>query len=53
MDHFSALLDFNYWFDENFLDLNVLKTKELVIDFRKICARAKLSPFHGEGALNR
>ena len=32
-DHGSALTDFVSWCDKNFLDLNVNKTKELVIDF--------------------
>lgn len=34
-DHGSALPDFVSWCDENVLDLNVNKTKELVIDLKK------------------
>ncbi len=33
-DHENALTDFMSWCHNNFLDLNVSKTKELVIDFR-------------------
>lgn len=33
--HGEALADFISWCDNNFLDLNVGKTKELVFDFRK------------------
>lgn len=34
-DHGPALNDFVEWCDDSFLELNVAKTKELVIDFRK------------------
>ena len=35
LDHGLALNDFVKWCDNNFLDLNVRKTKELIIDFLK------------------
>ena len=33
--YFSAVRRFNTWCKENFLDLNVLKTKEMLINFLK------------------
>lgn len=46
-DHGSALPDFVNWCDENFLDLNVKKTKELVIYFRKNGGKPEASSIHG------
>jgi len=34
-DHNNALMDFVRWCEDSFLDLNVSKTKEVIIDFRK------------------
>ena len=47
-DHGSALPDFVQWCDTSFLDLNVGKTKELVIDFRKTSPEPIASVVHGE-----
>ena len=41
LDHGLALNDFIKWCDDNFLDLNVRKTKELIIDFRNNRAEPK------------
>ena len=48
LDHGLALNDFIKWCDDNFLDLNVRKTKELIIDFRNNSAEPKKSQIHGE-----
>lgn len=45
--HGSALLQFVKWCDDNFLDLNVTKTKELIIDFRKNRFNPETSIIHG------
>lgn len=47
-DHGCALPAFVKWCDDNFLDLNVLKTKELIIDFRQNSDEPKASTIHGE-----
>ena len=47
-DHGCALPAFVEWCDKNFLDLNVSKTKELVIDFRKNKVNPTHSIIHGE-----
>ena len=46
--HGLALTSFVNWCDNNFLDLNIEKTKELVIDFRKVKGALKPSIIHGE-----
>lgn len=46
--HGSALSQFVNWCDDNFLDLNVTKTKELIIDFRKNQSTPEASIIHGE-----
>ena len=46
-DHGSALPDFVKWCEENYLDLNVSKTKELVVDFRKHSEELKPSIIQG------
>ena len=33
--HSAALDDFTKWCDESYLDLNMSKTKEIIIDFRR------------------
>ena len=33
--HGAALGDFTEWCDEPYLDLNVSKTKEMIVDFRR------------------
>ena len=33
--HGAALDDFTEWCDEPYLDLNVSKTKEMIVDFRR------------------
>lgn len=45
--HGLALTSFVKWCDDNFLDLNVAKTKELIIDFRKAKAEPIASVIHG------
>lgn len=47
-DHESALMEFVRWCDDSFLDLNVFKTKEFIIDFRKHCDKPKGSVIHNE-----
>ena len=47
-DHGNALTDFISWCDDNFLDLNVSKTKELIIDFRRNSNTAKECIIHKE-----
>ena len=47
-DHGTALPDFVDWCDKSFLDLNVTKTTELVIDFRKNSLPPLPSVVHGE-----
>ena len=47
-DHGNALTDFISWCDDNFLDLNVSKTKELIIDFRRNRNTAKECIIHKE-----
>lgn len=46
--HGKALSDFVEWCDNNFLDLNVQKTKEMIIDFRKSTVNLCASMIHGE-----
>lgn len=47
-DHGSALPDFVKWCDDSLLDLNVSKTKELIIDFRKKGTNTSVCRIHGE-----
>ena len=47
-DHGNALTDFISWCDDNFLDLNASKTKELIIDFRLDRNAAKECIMHNE-----
>ena len=47
-NHGCALPDFVQWCDDNLLDLNVSKTKELVIDFRTKKPDPVASSIHGE-----
>ncbi|KAF7654596.1 hypothetical protein LDENG_00067420, partial [Lucifuga dentata] len=47
-DQGKALSDFVGWYDNNFLDLNVSKTKELIIDFRRSKEEVKDSVIHGD-----
>ncbi len=47
-DHGRALPVFVKWCDDSFLDLNVSKTKELIIDFRKIKTNTTASRIHCE-----
>lgn len=47
-DHDSALMEFVRRCDDSFLDLNVSKTKELIIDFRKHCDKPKPNVIHNE-----
>jgi len=42
-DHNNALMELVRWCEDSFLDLNVSKTKEVVIDFRKHSEELKLS----------
>ena len=37
--YLQAITDFVQWYDNNFLELNVGKTKEMIIDFRKNTTR--------------
>lgn len=46
--HGGDLASFVKWCDDNILDLNVSKTKELVSDFRKNCGEPAPSTIHGE-----
>lgn len=48
LNHGCALPEFFRWCDDNFLDLNVSKTKEIIIDFRKPSVNPKPSTIHGE-----
>ena len=48
LDHGLALNDFIKWCDDNFLDLDVRQTKELITDFRNNSAEPKNSQIHGE-----
>jgi hypothetical protein len=47
-DHGLALTDFVNWCDDNFLDMNVTKTKEIVFDFRREKDDVLPSVIHGE-----
>jgi len=47
-NHGLALTSFVKWCDFNFLDLNVEKTKQLVIDFRKVKGEPEPSVIHGK-----
>lgn len=47
-NHGSALPEFVSWCDNSFLDLNVSKTKEIIIDFRKSSVDPKPSTIHDE-----
>ncbi|KAJ0066452.1 hypothetical protein NL108_013223 [Boleophthalmus pectinirostris] len=47
-DHGRALPAFIEWCDNNHLDLNVAKTKEMVVDFRKKVHNPIASSIHGE-----
>ena len=47
-DHNSALSEFVRWCDDSFLDLNVSKTRELIIDFRRHSDEPKLCVIHNE-----
>ena len=46
--HGKALSDFVEWWDDNFLDLDVCKTKEMITDFRKHTVNHSASMIHGE-----
>ncbi len=46
LDHGSFLPAFDNRCDENFLDLNVSKTKELIVYFRKCRNKPKVSSIH-------
>lgn len=46
--HGRALSSFSKWCDDNLLDHNVVKTKELIIDFRKNRGESNASIIHGE-----
>lgn len=43
-----ALPEFVRWCDDSFLHLNVLKSKEMIVDFRKSSVDPKTSTIHGE-----
>lgn len=45
-DHGPALSSFDEWCDKNFLDFNVAKTKELIMDFKKDSGDPKCSVIH-------
>ena len=47
-DHGHSLPFFVKWCDNNYLDLNVTKTKEIVIDFRTCGSKPKASIIHDE-----
>ncbi len=47
-NHGGALTDFINWCDDNLLDLNVAKTKEIIIDFRKIKSKPEASIIHSQ-----
>ncbi len=47
-DHSCALNSFIKWCDDNFLDLNVTKTKELITDFQKDSGEPRSSTIHNE-----
>ncbi len=47
-NHNCALPEFVRWCEDSFLDLNVSKTKEIIIDFRKSSVYPKPSTIHGE-----
>lgn len=47
-DHGQALPAFIKWCDDHFLDLNVSKTKELIIDFRQSQDTPRASTIHNE-----
>lgn len=47
LDHGCALHAFVKWCDDNLLDLYVLKSKELIIDFRQNKHKPKASITHG------
>ena len=47
-DHGLALTDFVDWCDDNFLELNVSKTKEIVFDFRKEKSVVHPTVIHGD-----
>ena len=46
--HGAALGDFTEWCDEPYLDLNVSKTKEMIIDFRRPGYTDSAIPIHDE-----
>ena len=47
-EHGPALAEFVGWCDDNFLDLNVSKTKEMFVDFRQASNGHIVSRIHGE-----
>ena len=47
-EHGPALAEFVGWCDDNFLDLNVSKTKEMFVDFRQASNGHIVSKIHGE-----
>lgn len=47
-DHGCALNNFVKWCDDNFLDLNVSKTKKKIIDFRKSTVVHEASVIHNK-----
>lgn len=46
--HGRALSDFITWCEDNYLDLNVTKTKDMIIDFRKKRAKQEVSIINKE-----
>ena len=46
--HGDALSDFWDWCDSNFLEMNVSKTKEMIVDFRKTKVDVIASMIHNE-----
>ena len=47
VDHGDALTDFVTWCDDSLLDLNVKKTKEIIVDFRRKPPPPIVSNIHG------
>ena len=47
-DHGDVLQEFVNWCDDSYLELNVLKTKELIVDFRKKVRDAPKTVIHGQ-----
>lgn len=47
-DHSCALPAFIHWYEDNYLDMNVSKTKELILDFRKNRLEPRASTTQGQ-----